>query len=144
RFGVPNQRVSRWFSPSPDVPRSSAIGPPVPSPLAGRVGRGHGLDCRRLVLGLATAATLCDQRVDLLVGQVVEVLVGEAHHRRVLAGAEALALVEAEEAVARHLARIVYADVLAQVLDDAVRAAQHAAEVRAHVEAVLADRPEVE
>src|SRR5207247_7502809 len=85
-----------------------------------------------------------DQRLDLLGGEVVVVPVVEPGHRRVLAGAEALDALVAEQPILRNLARLANADRLPQVIDELVRAAQRARQIRAHVEPVLADRLHVE
>src|SRR5207302_11046575 len=91
-----------WFGASPDDPRSSAIGlllsrrtrllPPLPFRGEGR-GEGRG------------RTTLSNQSIDLLRSQVVVIAMVEPHHRRVLAGAEALNLLVAEKAVGRNLIR---------------------------------------
>src|SRR5260370_11120923 len=84
-----------------------------------------------------------NQVVDFRRGQIVVVLMVQAHHGRVLAGAEALDLLVAEESVGGDLLRRAHSDRRLQMVRHLVRAAQHAAEVRAHVETVLADRLEV-
>src|SRR6266571_7262905 len=81
-----------------------------------------------------------DELIDLLRRQVVVVPVVEPHHRRVLACTQALDLLEAEQPVRRHLVRPLDADLLLHVVDDLVRAADHAAQVGADVDTVLADR----
>src|SRR5260370_20359466 len=85
-------------------------------------------------------AQLRDEVVDFRRRQVVVVPVLESHHRRELARAEALDLLVAEHAVGRDLARFRHPDRRLQVIDDLVRTPQHAAAVRADVEAGLADR----
>src|SRR5262249_8409692 len=72
RSGVPNSPVSRCWRSGPCDPRSSVA--------------------MSLLACLARLACAVDQRVHLLGGQVVVVAVLVAHHRRVLAGAQALDL----------------------------------------------------
>src|ERR1700694_545299 len=130
---------------SPNDPRSSAIGLLLargtrfllPLPFRGE-GRGEAQG-RRFGRPLFSY-----EPVELLCRQVVVVLVVESHHRGVLACAEALDLLVAEEPIGRDLARLLHPDRLLHVVDDLVRPAQHAAEVRAHIEAMLADRLEME
>src|SRR5438094_172093 len=98
---------------------------------------------RHLPTGVEYPAPFGDQGVDRLGRQVVVVAVVEPHHRRELAGAEALDLFEAEEPVRRNLVRAPDSDRLLDVVDDLVRAAQRAAEVCADIEAVLAHGLEV-
>ena len=85
-----------------------------------------------------------DQRIDLLRRQVVVVPVLVAHHRRELAGAQALHLLDAEEAVGADLVEVIDPDPALDVLADVVAAAESTGEVGADVEVVLADRLQVE
>src|SRR5216683_6456432 len=132
-----------WLGASPAEPRSSGIGLLLP--------RGSGFfhrPLRRLRRHLPTSGeeeplSFGNEMVDLRRRQVVVVLVVEPHHGRVLAGAKALDLLVAEDTVGGDLLRRAHSDRRLQVIHHLVRAAQHAAEVRAHVETVLADRLEV-
>src|SRR5919201_1913845 len=123
-----------WCGSSPCEPRSSGIR------LLPRRPPGLRLRARRRGPGPAFG----DERVDLLRRQVVVVAVVQPHHRRVLARSEALDLLIAEKPVGGDLVRALDADRALHVRDDLVRAPQRAAEVRADVQAVLADRIEVE
>src|SRR5437588_7123573 len=127
-----------WCGVSPEEPRSSAISllPAFHLPTAWG-GRRRSLSSRR-------RTSLVDQCVDLLQGQVVVVPMVEPQHRRELARTEALDLLQAEQAVGRNLLCGAHVDLLLEVVDDLVGAAQHAAEVGADVEPVLADRLEME
>ena len=68
----------------------------------------------------------------------------EPAHRRVFARAHAFDLFVAEEPVRRDLVRLLDADGASKVVDDLLGASKRAAEVGAHVKAVLADRLKVE
>src|SRR5436190_6284426 len=132
-----------WCGWSPREPRRSAICLLLPrlaslKPLSLALSpRGRG------DLNLSDTFSCGDKGVDRVGRQVVVVTVVEPHHRRELASAEALDLFEAEESIRRHLVRAPDSDRLLDVVDDLARAAQRAAEVRAHIEAVLAHWIEV-
>src|SRR5207302_7760393 len=107
RSGVPNHRVRMWVGASPDEPRSSAIGLLLPrSALGLHLPARQGPRPRGGTEGVGTwswRTPVCNQPVNLLGRQVVEVLVVEPHHRGVLAGAQALDLLVAEETVRGNL-----------------------------------------
>src|SRR5438105_3982361 len=107
-----------WFGASPEDPRSSAIGlllsrrtrllPPLPFRGEGW-GEGRGrtpppLPFRGEGWGEGRGrTTLSNQSIDLLRRQVVVIAMVKPHHRRVLAGAEALNFFVAEQPVRRNL-----------------------------------------
>src|SRR5215471_9349276 len=123
---IPGDAVSTAFalcvSPSsrvrpariPDAERCAAGGPNVPD----RGGVLEGGACPPLLrsVDMRLLAYAIDQFVDLPRGQVVVVAVPVAHHRRVLARAQALDLLDAEEAVRAHLPEVVDARALLDVV----------------------------
>src|SRR5438309_11574075 len=104
RFSIPIQRVRTWSGAGPWLPRSSALG-----------------------IGLLPPARGRDQLVERFLGQVVMKAVVVAHHGRVLAGAQALHRLAAEQPVPADLAVLADADLLLQVREDLLGAAQLAA-----------------
>src|SRR5579871_193470 len=89
--------------------------------------------------GIGASLQAREHLVDLLGRQVLVEDVIDHHHRRVVAGGEALLLaLQVELAVRRRLAGL-DAEPLLDVLDDLVRAAQHAGDVRAHRDVQAAD-----
>src|SRR3979490_1250872 len=113
---MPIQRVRTWSGAGPWLPRISGIGLPRllprgarPLPRLGAVEEGFRPHPRQ-------------QLVDLHRREVVMQPVAVAHDRRVLAGAEALDRLAAEEAVAGDLAVLADADRVLQVLEDLFRA----------------------
>src|ERR1700730_8463617 len=84
-----------------------------------------------------------DQRIKLLGGQVVVVTALVAHHGRELAGAHALPLFQAEEAVCTHLVKPLDTDPPLDVIASFVSPSQVAGEVGADVEVMLPDRLQV-
>src|SRR5260221_9505802 len=84
---------------------------------------------------LPALAEIVDDRVELLLGEVEEVLIPADHHGRVRARGQALLLDDREGAVGRRLARL-DAELPLEVVEQVVRAAQHARHVRAHHELV--------
>src|SRR3989442_1034471 len=130
-----------WFGASPEDPRSSAIlfllSLYLPTCWGGR------RRSRRVGAGgwnRPASHLFCNKRIDLFRGQVVMKAVVQPHHRRELARAEAFDLLVAEQPVRRNLLRRADPDLLPHAVDNLVGAAQHAAEVRANVKPVLADR----
>src|SRR5690242_15343201 len=100
-----------WWGWSPNDPRISAISLPLPwrpgffhlpAPRGGRR-RSRRVGARGSLIG--ARSSLRDELIDLLRRQVVVVAVVEPHHRRVLARAQALDLLEAEQPVRRYLDR---------------------------------------
>src|SRR5205085_2190794 len=128
--------------------RSSGGGGPCRASL----GAQPGSDSFRLAPSLAlprmgggrTAPGGLDDGVDAPGRQVVVELVRVAHHGGVLAAAEALDLLQAEEPILAHLPELLHADPGLDVVADLDGAAQRAGEVRADVEVMLPRGPEVE
>src|ERR1700694_4869265 len=135
---MPIQRVRMWSGAGPLLPLISGIRLPRllargPRPLDSFTAVEEGVRPRSR-----------DQLVDLQRCQVVVETVAVAHHRRVLAGPQALDRPTAEEAVAGDLAVLAHPDGVLQVLEDLLGAGELAAQVVADVEVVLADGLEVE
>src|SRR5487761_92202 len=143
RLALPNHSVSTG---PPTVPRCSAtpLGPPLGFLSRRGFGSGVSRDSNPGFDVRPHQASVVDQRVDLGAREVRLIAMVEPDHRRVLARAQALDLLVGEESVLRDLARLANADGDLQAVDDVLGAAQHAAEVRADVEPVLADGIEVE
>src|SRR5262245_10179686 len=89
-----------------------------------------------LPLGAALGAQIGEQLVDLLGVEAEDELLVGLHHRRLIAGGEALNLAEREHAVVGGLAELA-AEATLEVLEDLGRAEQHAADVRADLEVML-------
>src|ERR1700694_5286112 len=109
---MPIQRVRTWSGAGRWLPRISGIGLPWllarrPRPLDALPAVEEGVRPRP-----------GDQLVDLQRRQVVVEAVAVPHHRGVLAGAQALDRLAAEEAVTGHLAELAHTDRVLQVLDD--------------------------
>src|SRR2546427_2473971 len=114
----------------------------TPSLTLPRRGGGNGAPSRALH-GRAVAGG-SDDGVELLGRQVIVESTRVAHHRRELAAAEALDLLEAEEPVRAHLTELLDTDAGHDVVADLLGAAERAGEIRADVEVVLSSRPQVE
>ena len=94
--------MNRGAQPSSFLLPRSSLGLHLPARRGGRRrSRRVGTGTWRLHSG--GRASLCDQLIDSLCGEVVVILVVEPHHRGVLAGAQALDLLVAEETVRGNL-----------------------------------------